>query len=416
MTKYLTKIQFIGGQETVWKLNDDKSIIWDYSTGWQLYGITLARPGIKTIATTPSPGFAGTGYSNNDILTVTEGYLGTVKVLDVDEVTGAVLTLQAESFNNGGGYTMGANKATTGGTGTGCKIEITVLDEGNIYVTGDRANSKTLWRIDNNGNFMNSADVGKLCWDVAVSEIDGSTYVVTGSPITVGEVYKFDKAFGAPAWNVTVCALSLYGVAVDSNGNVFVVGSRKGNDPLKTVWKLDSDGNIVASYDTKAMTVGITIDSSDNVYVTGWSETQTTDEPFVWKLTNALEFIWSGKVTNELCAGFCVKVDGSGNIFVGGAQGDRMAQQKIFKFNSSGVFQSSFTPLIYNYITDIALGGDAIYVTGVHANMLDHSLFKWSLGYIKQWGRCLGHNFNDGIEVDGDNKIYVCGGPQQEHH
>lgn len=79
---------------------------------------------IYTVAGTPTA--AGTGYSANDILDIVDGDAigGKVKVLTVD-TGGEVLTLELNAA--GTGYSTGSGKVTTGGTGSGCTIEITAI-------------------------------------------------------------------------------------------------------------------------------------------------------------------------------------------------------------------------------------------------------------------------------------------------
>jgi hypothetical protein len=412
MVEHLTKLQFIGGRETLWKLKSDGTILWNYNTGYTLYGVCIGRPGIKTIATAPTAG--GTNYQAGDILDVTDGTQGQVKVLTVDGGTGAVLTLQAASHKHGGDYAIGAGKATTGGSGDdNCTIEITALDEGTVYAAGDRVNSKTLWRLDNEGNLMSSADVGKVSHDCAVSEVDGSVYATVGYPATGGRVLKFDQNLAGPAWNVLINAHSLFDIAVDSSGNIFAVGSYIHNSPAKSVWKLSAaDGSVLASYDTKGITTGIAIDSSENVYVTGGPEDAYSDDPFVWKLTNALALTWAGNLTGYTCFGACIRVDASGNVYVGGGAGlNAPAYPRIFKFNSAGVHQSSFQIWEYSSIHDIAIG-DGIYAAGASCHKSYHDVFKWNTSYVQQWSQRLGAGWSHGIAIDSENNIYVGGAPQ----
>lgn len=67
----------------------------------------------------------GTGYSVNDICTVVQsgGVSGTVKVLTVN--AGVVLTFSI--VTNGTGYAVANGLSTTGGTGTGFKVNITAV-------------------------------------------------------------------------------------------------------------------------------------------------------------------------------------------------------------------------------------------------------------------------------------------------
>lgn len=79
---------------------------------------------ISTVNATPT--VAGTGYTVNDVLTVSGGLLGTVKVLTIGG-GGSVASLQTTPVTAGSNYATGAGQATTGGTGTGCTVNITAV-------------------------------------------------------------------------------------------------------------------------------------------------------------------------------------------------------------------------------------------------------------------------------------------------
>lgn len=95
-------------------------------SGQEAFGITTATRNIGSITgINPVPTVAGSGYVVGDILTIsTGGTLGKVIVTSVSS-TGAVLGL--ELFGCGLTYTIGTGKATTGGTGTLCTVEITTV-------------------------------------------------------------------------------------------------------------------------------------------------------------------------------------------------------------------------------------------------------------------------------------------------
>lgn len=77
---------------------------------------------ISALNKTPTAG--GTGYTLGDILTITTGGSGgTAKVVDINQ--GAVTIVAM--LNEGSGYTTGSSKATSGGTGTGCTLNITTV-------------------------------------------------------------------------------------------------------------------------------------------------------------------------------------------------------------------------------------------------------------------------------------------------
>lgn len=82
---------------------------------------------VKSIASAPTAG--GTGYAANDVLTITTGDgNATVKVLTVDG-NGKVLTLDTTPVAEGSGYATGAGQATSGGTGSGCTVDVTALED-----------------------------------------------------------------------------------------------------------------------------------------------------------------------------------------------------------------------------------------------------------------------------------------------
>lgn len=118
--------------------------------------------GIETISGTPTA--AGTLYTAGDVLNVTSGSgTGQVKVLTVDG-GGGVLTMQTSAVTRGSGYTTGAGKATSGGTGSGCTVNITAITGNNSELTGMRY---TVYRN------LNLADRGNLGSASATSGLHG---------------------------------------------------------------------------------------------------------------------------------------------------------------------------------------------------------------------------------------------------
>ena len=94
----------------------------------QSLGVTTATRvtnGIISINTTPIA--AGTGYTVGDLLTLSGGTNGRVRVNSIDPSTGAVLSISL--YSAGSGYTATSGIATTPLTagGTGCTIQITSI-------------------------------------------------------------------------------------------------------------------------------------------------------------------------------------------------------------------------------------------------------------------------------------------------
>lgn len=83
---------------------------------------------IYTINATPTAG--GVNYLVGDILDVVEvgGVGGRVTVSTINATTGAVTAIAL--YQGGQGYTVAAGKATTGGSGSGCTVEVTSVSVG----------------------------------------------------------------------------------------------------------------------------------------------------------------------------------------------------------------------------------------------------------------------------------------------
>lgn len=148
-----TSAIYYGGTatDTTWKIVRD---------GTKLSFLRCENTAIATVNTTPTAG--GSGYTVNDVLTISEGSGGTVTATTVAGGAVTVISLTTAGY----GYTTGAGKATTGGTGTGCTIEILTVESvyvekgffdtasfsvtDIITVTGNNAAVKV---VDDSGNF-----------------------------------------------------------------------------------------------------------------------------------------------------------------------------------------------------------------------------------------------------------------------
>lgn len=95
-------------------------------------GGATVQGSISALNSTPTAG--GTGYSVGDTLTIsTGGTLATVRVAEVD--AGVVKLVQL--LNEGMNYTTGTGKSTTGGTGSGCTVNITTVRSSTDLAGGD---------------------------------------------------------------------------------------------------------------------------------------------------------------------------------------------------------------------------------------------------------------------------------------
>lgn len=95
-------------------------------SGWLPVGITSgARIASGITAINPVPTAGGSGYFIGDVLTCNVGGTGAqVRVTNIS-AGGIVTQIQLAHAGTATGYTVGTGRATTGGSGTGCTIEIT---------------------------------------------------------------------------------------------------------------------------------------------------------------------------------------------------------------------------------------------------------------------------------------------------
>ena len=99
--------------------------------GFGLSTATRALNGITAVASAPT--VAGTGYVVGDLLTVSTG--GTLGRVYVEQVAANGAVLAVSLYTCGSTYTTGAGKATTGGTGTGCTVNISSVGTIGIFTT-----------------------------------------------------------------------------------------------------------------------------------------------------------------------------------------------------------------------------------------------------------------------------------------
>lgn len=154
----------------------------------EVYGpATIADLGAGRIATVASaPTAAGAGYTVNDILYITTGGAkGTVRVTGA--TNGAVTAVELVAA--GVGYTVGSGKATSGGTGTGCTINITAVSDGSYLPIAELVEgAEEAWLLAaeeilrrSRPNMPGALQAAQACHDLWLSECE-SIRVALGIP------------------------------------------------------------------------------------------------------------------------------------------------------------------------------------------------------------------------------------------
>ena len=246
-----------------------------------------------------------------------------------------------------------------------------------------------------------------------------------------------------------------YGVATDSNNNVYITGYTRGElDGNKHVdlgiflAKYDSSGvkqwtkTVVTEFSQTAN--GIAIDSDNYVYVTGheivsWSSNVDT---ILIKFDSDGTIIWTRKmrtIADERIFSVNVAIDSINNIYITGYTNKtldgntHLGANDIFviKYNSSGNVQWTDTLGSVNNDVGNAVAidsNDNIYITGYTTGELDGItqdgfLTKYNSSGVKQWTKTLGtsvsydedapwnsgSDISNAVAIDSNDNIYITG-------
>jgi hypothetical protein len=219
-------------------------------------------------------------------------------------------------------------------------FDVAVDSSKNVYVIGILSNDYYTVKYNSSGDqqWNVSYDSGDTDKGVGITVDSNSNVYVTGSSDNgVNRDYytiKYDSS-GNHVWNATYNGGEDdwgYGIAVDSSGNVYVIGeSEIGGDSAGyrdyyTI-KYDSSGNHVwnATYNggSDDRGTGIAVDSSGDVYVTGYSEiggdANSDRDYYTIKYNSSGDQQWNITYNGGTWdAGFGIAVDSSNNVYVTG--------------------------------------------------------------------------------------------------
>jgi hypothetical protein len=318
---------------------------------------------------------------------------------------------------------------------------------GNVYVTGWSVGTGTYadyatikyntngvqqWVQRYNGPGAGSSDAISITVDVS-----GNVYV-TGSSWGYDDDYATIKynTNGIQQWiqryngpgNLSDAATS---IAVDDLGNVFVTGRTWGNGTSSdyTTIKYDANGvqQWVQTYNGPGnnydAATSIAVDSSGNVYVTGYSYGSGTgfDYTTLKYNTNGVQQ-WIQRYNgpgNGADLAFSMVVDGSGDVYVTGqSDGNGTGSDyATIKYNASGVqqwVQRYNGPGNYDDVANaVAVDGTGdVFVTGVSDS--DYTTIKYSSSGVQLWtqrynGPGNGDDEATSIAIDSSGNVYVTG-------
>lgn len=333
-------------------------------------------------------------------------------------------------------------------------VDLALDASGNTYVTGTSYNGTSYdivtVKYDSDGNELWQTSYGGTGIDEANAIVlDGNNdVIVTGSRYVSGSDYdlciiKYDGTTGAIDWSVINSGSTLYDsgedVTVDASNNVIVVGSQSvsSSDVNWVVHKYNSAGVFqwtqTGGGTLNDMAKVVVTDAAGVIYVAGHRENSTATTYFDFLI---LKFNPAGgapivNVTQDSGYGkldtpHTMKLDGSGNIIVGGQGFSTVIEEEdylLMKFNNSGTFQwlqmygGDAESLDRINALDIDLGTNNIYVTGRSKSVAtseDYVTRAYNSSGTLLWSQTYsspGLEFDEAtdISVGGSGNLYVTG-------
>ncbi|HTW93139.1 MAG TPA: SBBP repeat-containing protein [bacterium] len=295
-------------------------------------------------------------------------------------------------YSRGGALRWSATYDTSSNGDTAC-ASVVVDSSGSVYVTGSGYRNDTMDYVT-----LKYDTAGVQKWvsryvspdgssgSGALAVCPGGTVVVTGGSTGTAGVsdcltVKYDATTGDTVWTrrytgwpygAAACGV---GVAVDSSGNIYVTGTRDSvSTPFFMTLKYDANGSLkwARYFQRNGNATGIALGPSGLVYVTGRGGSGS-DIGFVTVMYDSSgDVMWSQDYypgSNQLS--FAMSSDSSGNVYITGG----------------GTFPNGSNP-IYTVAYD------------------SEGTCKWVASYSSPWG--LG-NYSDGLALDRDGNVIVVG-------
>jgi uncharacterized delta-60 repeat protein len=292
---------------------------------------------------------------------------------------------------------------------------------------------------------LSSSTTYKIRVTTGVKDFSGNT-LSSQYETSSGFTILFTQQLGTSASDVG------YGVTVDSSDNIYLMGYTAGgldgntNSGDNDIFLVKFNSSGVKQWTQQLGTSsqdygrGVTVDSSDNIYVTGYTaggldgNTSSGERDIFLVKYNSSGVKQGTKQLGTSSQDYArgVTVDSSNNIYVsgstyGGLDGNTNSGSYdtfLVKYNSSGTKQwtqqlgTSSRDIVRRVTVD---SSDNIYLTGYTAGGLDGNtnsgdndvfLVKYNSSGVKQWTQQLGSTSSEvgyGVAVDSSDNIYLTG-------
>jgi len=313
--------------------------------------------------------------------------------------------------------------------GNESSYDIIVDDSGYIYVSGSstlkyRSNGELVWEALNNGGALGGF------------VLDNSQNVYAGCT-TSGFDYRTNKfnKFGTLVWTKIYNGPAndqdrIRDIALDKLGNVIVTGNSWGigtqHDYATITYNPNGDTLWVRRYNGPALDVptdiayALAVDDSGNVYVTGRSDgVDENANCLTIKYSTLGDTLWIRRFSVSGSAGYDMKLDGSGNLYIGALTSG--INYTVLKYTTNGaliwertVTGSAFTPppsLTIDNKGNIYLACSKT----ISPSRVDMRVLKYDSNGNLQWeglyngGSSNDINYPNAITVDSSGKVYITG-------
>ncbi|MGA2668217.1 MAG: SBBP repeat-containing protein [Ignavibacteria bacterium] len=251
----------------------------------------------------------------------------------------------------------------------------------------------------------------------------GGLQTTFAQPVTQEWVARYNSTY-----NLTDISA---GIVVDKSGNSYVTGYSfvtGVQNTVATTVKYNSLGVLqwVRIYYDAAQpeneSVGIAIDTSSNIFITGYSGNVNTSYAYTWlvKYNTYGDSLWSRKYyalgqTNDP---YAIITDKSGNVYI---TGNQAPPSFTIKYNTNGdtlwsrtyeepgYQYTQFTSIALDTLGNVYVGGAAHVVIFVR----DYLVLKYNRDGVKQWSKTYGVYNKDEIAhkiaVDRFSNVYITG-------
>lgn len=208
-------------------------------------------------------------------------------------------------------------------------------------------------------------------------------------------VAQYDAADGSIGWTADH-GDTIWGIATDATGNVYVGGYLSTPSGNKSVRKYSSTGTLLWSIRYEWHVEGVAADRVGNVYVCSAVISGVTTR----KYDTDGNAVWSANHGGTV---LCIAVDAAGNVYTGGAVSSSITTRK---YDSAGSLQWSVNHGASVYGIAVDVSGN-VYTSG--ASDGSYTVRKYDSAGSLQWSVLTG-GIATGIAVDSGGNVYVCGG------